>query len=111
VGDAVTTNRPLLLDKLHVILHRAFVEARNLAMAQRCQQLADLADTFEVLPLLISAWEDDSLECVRSGLENYHSKYRGCSYDYLSILDMDEDSFRKLYDPKSLALDPSWIQS
>lgn len=107
----VAAGNSLILDKLQVILHRGFVESRNLGLAERHQQLVDLADIFEVLALLINAWEDEKLEYVRTVLENYQSKYRGLSYDYLSILDMDEVSFRKLYDPKSLALDPSWIQS
>jgi len=101
----------LSLEKLHVIMHRGFVEARNLALAQRCQQLVDLTDTFEILPLLMNSRQGDSIDEIRSVLSNYQSKYTGSSYDYLSILDKDEDTFRKLYDQESLALDPTWIRS
>src|SRR5712691_6043081 len=37
-------------EKVCLILHRAFVEARNLAQNKNHQQLFDLADTFEVIP-------------------------------------------------------------
>jgi hypothetical protein len=40
--------------RLLQVLHRAFVQARNLALSGDTQQLFDLADTFELLPDLMT---------------------------------------------------------
>jgi len=91
------TEQSVILKKLHVLLHRSLVEARNLAMAQQCQQVYDLADTFEQLPMLLADWEDDQLKRVRTLLTYYQAKYHGRAYDYLAILDMDEAAFQEVY--------------
>jgi hypothetical protein len=91
------TTHDRLIEKLHVLLKRAFVEARNLALAQRQQQLFDLADTFEALPSLIAKWSDEHLGRVRGLLANYQAKYPDRAYDYLSILDMDERAFQEVF--------------
>jgi hypothetical protein len=91
------STKPITIKKLHLILHRAFVEARNLALAQNIQQSFDLADTFEVLPSLLDKWDDQQIEYVRSILGNYQSKYGDRAYDYLSLLDMEENTFEELF--------------
>ncbi len=87
----------VFLRKLHLILHRSLVESRNLALRQDCQQLFDLADTFENIPLLLNEWDPKQLETVRAGLQSYQAKYQGIAYDYLSILDMDEREFQEVF--------------
>ena len=44
-------NQPGLLR----VMHRAFVQARNLALNGECQQVYELADAFELLPELMAA--------------------------------------------------------
>jgi hypothetical protein len=86
-----------LRKKLHYILHRSLVDARNLALAKEHQKIFDLADAFEILPSLMETWQDQHLELVRTILHNYQSKYRGQVFDYLSILDMDDRQFEEVY--------------
>jgi hypothetical protein len=86
-----------MLRKLHVILHRSLVESRSLALAQNCQQLYDLADTFEILPSLMARWDAKHLETIRGALQNYQARYKEAAYDYLCILDMDDREFRQVF--------------
>ena len=71
------------------ILHRAFVQARNLALKGDCQQLYDLADTFELLPELMAQWDESTLGRIRSILSEYESNHPQSGYEYLSLLDGD----------------------
>jgi hypothetical protein len=71
------------------VLHRAFVQARNLAQKGDCQQLYDLADTFELLPELMARWDESTLSQIRSILSEYESNHPQCGYEYLSLLDGD----------------------
>ena len=82
--------------KLTVILQRCLVELRNLALGEHCQQIHDLADATEIIPALMTRWEDGHLDVIRAALAGYESKYRG-TYGYLSILNMDEADFRSSY--------------
>ena len=66
-----------LQKKLHYLLHRALVDARNLALAKDHEKVADLADTFEILPSLMEQWEDGHLDLIRFLLQRYQSKYEG----------------------------------
>jgi hypothetical protein len=75
------------------ILHRAFVEARNRALRGDCQQLYDLADTFELLPELMARWDQTTLGRIRSILAEYHSGHSQSGYEYLSLLDADDTTF------------------
>ena len=79
-----------LTRRLLYILHRGWTQARNLALAGDQQQLADLADTLEILPGLIDRWQDDDLALVRSILQAYQEKYPGQGYDYLAQLETRE---------------------
>ncbi|MBL8794386.1 MAG: hypothetical protein JNM56_10810 [Planctomycetia bacterium] len=88
---------PVLIQKLHVVLQRSLVEARNLALSRNCQQLYDLADTFEIVPTLLNRWQDANLEVVQRSIGHYQSKYPGTAYDYLAILDMDEQEFQAIF--------------
>ena len=86
-----------LQKKLHYLLHRALVDARNLALAKHHEKIADLADTFEILPSLMEQWEEGHLRLIRSLLQRYQSKYEGRVFDYLSILDMSDREFDEVY--------------
>ena len=74
------------------ILHRAFVQARNLALKGDCQQLYDLADTFELLPELMAHWDESSLGRIRSILTEYEFNHPQSGYEYVSLLDGDDTS-------------------
>ena len=76
------------------VLHRAFVQARNLALRGDCQQLYDLADTFEVLPELMAGWDDTTFPRIRSILAEYESGHSQSGYEYLSLLDGEEPAFQ-----------------
>lgn len=56
---------PLVQVRLLRILHRAFVQARNLARGGDGQQLYDLADTFELLPEMMAQWDETTLDRIR----------------------------------------------
>ncbi|MCI0682872.1 MAG: hypothetical protein L0Y71_12285 [Gemmataceae bacterium] len=86
----------ILQQKLLVILQRCFHELRNLAPGGHLQQMHDLADTVEILPALMMRWEVKNRDLVREVLALYKSKYAH-GYDYLSILDMDDASFRAVF--------------
>src|SRR5712692_4005415 len=75
------------------ILHRAFVQARNLALKGDCQQVYDLADTFELLPELMAHWDATSLGRIRSILAEYEAGHPQSGYEYLSLLDADDTTF------------------
>src|SRR5436309_15707967 len=88
---------PILQRKLYAILQRSFIESRNLALAQACQQLYDLADTFEVLPTWLDNWQEGHLGLVRDALAQYQAKYTATASDYLSILDMPDADFEAVF--------------
>ncbi|HEX5272623.1 MAG TPA: hypothetical protein VFW33_19130 [Gemmataceae bacterium] len=87
----------MLQKKLHYLLHRCLVDARNLALAKDHQKVFDLADTFEILPSLMEQWEDGHLDLVRAVLRRYQEKCGGQGFDYLSILDMGDGEFEAVY--------------
>jgi hypothetical protein len=74
------------------VLHRAFVEARNLALKGDSQRLYELADTFELLPELMVRWEDSTLERIRSILTDYETSHCESGYEYVSLLEGDSAS-------------------
>jgi hypothetical protein len=74
------------------VLHRAFVQARNLALKGDCQQVYELADTFELLPELMAQWDESTLGRIRSILSEYESKHPQSGYEYLALLDEDDTS-------------------
>jgi hypothetical protein len=81
---------PVIQARLLRILHRAFVQARNLALKGDSQQLYDLTDTFEVLPELMVHWDETALDRVRGILAEYESCHPQSGYEYLSLLDRDD---------------------
>jgi hypothetical protein len=81
---------PAVQARLLRILHRAFVQARNLALRSDGQQLYDLADTFELLPELMAHWDETALDRIRSILAEYDSRHPQSGYEYLSLLDEDD---------------------
>ena len=74
------------------VLHRAFVQARNLALKGDCQQLHELADTFELLPELMARWDESTLDRIRNILSEYESNHPQSGYEYVSLLDGDDTS-------------------
>lgn len=80
--------------KLLRILHRALVQARNLALKGDCRQLYDLADTFEILPELMVQWDQGTFDQIRAILGEYDAAHAESGYDYLSLLDDDDAAFR-----------------
>lgn len=87
---------PVLFKKLCFILHRGFVETRLLA-THRPDQAHDLADAFEIIPGYLPNWGADSLDLIRSHLHEYQDRYGPSPFDYLSILDMDDEAFSTTY--------------
>src|SRR6266496_907726 len=75
------------------VLHRAFVQARNLAQKGDCQQLYGLADTFELLPELMAHWNETTLGRIRNILAEYDSDHPQSGYEYLSLLDADDTAW------------------
>lgn len=71
--------------KLLMVLHRAFVEARNLA--EPGSHLHDLADTFEVVPELMARPDEGTVEQIRAILAEYQARRAGGGYEYVSLLD------------------------
>jgi hypothetical protein len=84
---------PVVQARLLRVLHRAFVQARNLALSGDCRQLSDLADTFELLPELMAHWDETSLDRIRRILADYQSEHPQSGYEYVSLLDSDEVAF------------------
>jgi hypothetical protein len=78
---------PALARRLLYILHRGLVQTRNLALSHGDKQIADLADTLELLPSLMDRWEDEHLPLIRSILETYQKEFPGGGYDYLQYLE------------------------
>ena len=86
----MTTVREDIAKRVLYILHWGLVEARNLALCGKHQQIFDLADALETLPGELQNWKENSLEMIRFNLQTYESKYRGQVYEYLKYLE-DED--------------------
>jgi len=84
---------PAVQARLLRVLHRAFIQARNLALSGDCQQLSDLADTFEILPELMAHWDETALDRIRRILADYQSQHPHSGYEYLSLLDSDDGAF------------------
>ncbi len=87
----------VLYRKLLYLLHRSLVDLRSLSLAQEHQQAADLADAFEIMPGLLADWEDSHCELLRQVLLSYQAKYGERAYDYLSVLELDDDRFLEVY--------------
>jgi hypothetical protein len=85
-SDAV----PVVQARLLRILQRAFVQARNLALAGDCQQLYDLADTFEVIPELMAHSDSTTLNRIRAILAEYQAAHPQSGYEYVSLLDGEQ---------------------
>src|SRR2546425_11050974 len=76
------------------VLHRAFVQARNLALKGDCQQLYDLADTFELFPELMARWDETTLGRIRGILAEFEAGHPESGYEYLSLLDGDDTAYQ-----------------
>src|SRR6266851_367185 len=89
----------ILTAKIRVILQRAFIEARNLALARNAEQGYDLADTFEVVPALLDDPDETCVADLERILSAYQRKYPTTAYDYLAILHMNDAAFYECYPP------------
>lgn len=87
----------VLFQKLYYLLHRSLVDARNLSYAKRSDCVADLSDTFEIVPSLMARWEDGHLNLIRDNLARYQERNADLGHDYLSLLDMDDEEFLAVY--------------
>ena len=65
---------------LMLILHRGFVDCRNLAHDMRCEQIAGLSDTMEFLPQYLDHWVEGDLEVILKALRDYESRYECRGY-------------------------------
>jgi hypothetical protein len=83
---------PVIQARLLRVLHRALVQARNLALRGDGRELYDLADTFEILPELMARWDETTLDRIRSILAEYGAAHPQSGYEYLALLDADEDA-------------------
>jgi hypothetical protein len=90
----------LMIAKLQIILHRSLVEIRNLSLTEASQQVYDLADAVEFLPLLVLRSDEAQAEMVRSALAQYEAKYPASAGRYTGILDMEAQLFDQLYRPR-----------
>ena len=69
------------------------MESRKLARLKHDVQAHDLADTFEVMPGYLPDWDEERLDLIRSHLESYQNKYGVETFDYLAVLDMEDEEF------------------
>ena len=69
------------------ILHRGFVEIRNLAQPENVKQIFDLSDVMEYIPKLLNDWEPENFEVILSDLKKYEEKYKGRCYNYTDYID------------------------
>lgn len=83
--------------KICLILQRSLVETRNLALNHESKQIHDLADALEILPSMLAQWEEKNLPRIRDAIATYQGKYKDTSYNYLAILEMDDEAFRHVY--------------
>lgn len=86
-----------LLRKLCYIFHRGFVESRLLALGGQSKQAADLADAFEIMPGYLPDWSEENLAMIRSHLHEYQDKYGAAGFDYLAVLDMEDEAFIEIH--------------
>jgi hypothetical protein len=82
--------------KLCFLLHWGFVESRKLAQRSRTEQHYDLADAFEQIPGFLPEWNEENLDLIRSNLRTYQEKYGSLAFDYLAILEMNDDQFMEV---------------
>ncbi|MBX9680476.1 MAG: hypothetical protein K2X38_17085 [Gemmataceae bacterium] len=78
--------------KLCYLLHRSLVEIRMLAWKGESAHIADLADTFEFVPSLLTQWRPEGYETVREAIALHQKKYPH-GFDYCTALDMDGHEF------------------
>jgi hypothetical protein len=94
-----TQERNQLIARLQAIVHVALVEIRNLAPGGRNEQIRDLADVTEFIPRLLLRWDDEEAARVRPSLEQYESAYPASRRRYTGILDLDDETFRQMFNP------------
>jgi hypothetical protein len=87
----------VLFRKLCYLLHRGLVESRKLSQQGKSEQVFDLADAFEQVPGLITDWQEEHLGLIRSNLRTYQGKYGPLAFDYLGILEMDDEHFMEVF--------------
>ncbi len=82
---------PEIKNQLLYILHRGFVEVRQLGGLGKNQQIVDLADALELIPGMINNWRDGDLDKIKSYLTTYQNKYKGeYGYNFLERVEGKE---------------------
>jgi hypothetical protein len=72
--------------RLLYILHLGLTEIRNLALAAKHEQIADLADALEILPGFVNQCSENDLDLIRFVLKTYQDKYHS-AFDYPARFD------------------------
>ncbi len=75
--------------RLLFIIHRGWIEARELAGMKKPEQLYDLADAMHSIPAYMSRWRSEDLDAIRFNLETYCQKYPDSAkrFQYIEFLD------------------------
>jgi hypothetical protein len=95
--------------KLLIVLHKACSEIRALVMLREQQRAYDLADTVEFIPELMLHWREENWEVIRNALGDYRSKYPGSGFNYMSLMDMEDEEFIQRYVEDAASLEvPAW---
>jgi hypothetical protein len=75
--------------RLLFIVHRAWIETRELAKQNKSEQLYDLADAVHSITSYMSHWKDENSESIRLNLKTYCVKYPESAkrFQYMEFLD------------------------
>jgi len=81
--------------RLLFVLHRAIIEARLLALGKQSEQIYELMDILDLVPICInelnSLNENESyLDIIRQSFVAYKEKYPTSQFDYIRYLDIDD---------------------
>lgn len=102
----------LFQKKLLTVLHKACSEIRALVKLREQQRAYDLADTVEFIPELMLHWREECWDVIRNALCEYQRKYAGSGFDYMTLMDMEDEKFNSCYVEEAANLEmPAWIES
>jgi hypothetical protein len=72
--------------RLLFVLHRGLVEARQLSLARKTEQLFELTDALEPIPGCVIEDGATRLDEIRSNLRAYEQRYQGLCFEYTPYL-------------------------
>ena len=88
----------ILHKKLLLLLHKACSEIRGLVRAGQADRVFDLADAVEFIPETMLNWYGDAEAVILATMRGYQKKYKGMGgFDYVTLLTLDEPTFREYY--------------